>query len=188
MNVVSSRSDMLNYLKFVINYLFFYVGWAYCMYQASLGHPFQSFIVVVPILIFHLITVNSPLAELFIIISISMVCTLFDSLMLIFGFIHYSAGISSFPWMAPPWLTAIWMLFAMCLNHSLSWLRSIPFFAAIMGSAAVVICYIGANKVGVIYFPGRENISALLLIAIFWMLFFPFSLKYSNWIKHKINR
>lgn len=171
----------------VLNYVFFYIGWVISLQQASQGKPYLAPLVVGAILIIHLFTVKNVLAEILVIICVSLLGTFLDTLYILFGAVHYQAGYFTIPWLAPLWLTGIWALYAMCLNYSLSWLKKYKFTAALLGGLCAVICYSGAERTGAITILAPK-IVFLGFIGLLWFFLFPLSLRFSLWILDKWER
>ncbi len=74
---------------------------------------------------------------------------------------------------APLWILAMWVAFALTLNHSLAFLQARPAVAAVFGAIAAPLAYLGAERgFGAVAFsapPWRP----LSLLAIGWALALP---------------
>lgn len=93
-----------------------------------------------------------------------------DSLFAAFGWLAYEpAG----PWAyaAPAWIAAIWLGFAMTLNHSLAFLRRRLGLAAVFGLAGAPLAYWSAGRAfGVLAFADP---AVMLAVGAAWMLVLP---------------
>lgn len=67
---------------------------------------------------------------------------------------------------APYWMLALWIAFATTLNHSLSWLMSRPFAAAIAGAIGGPLAYLAGGKIGALTMAVPA--AAMPLIALLW--------------------
>ncbi len=84
------------------------------------------------------------------------------------------------PWpesVAPPWIVAMWLGFALTLNHSLARLRSLPWLAAALGAAGAPLAYLAAARgFGAVQFVG-DPLPALLAVSLAWTLVVPLLLR-----------
>lgn len=154
------------------------------MQQASYGHPFVGPMFVAAMLVFHLVFTRPFLPEVIVIASVTAVCTLIDSLYIDLGMLAFKSGYEHLPYIAPPWMSAIWVLYAMCLNHSLVWMNRFILPAAILGSFVAVACYKGGVEIGIVDFLISQKIG-LAIIGIVWLFLFPLSLKFSRFVLGK---
>lgn len=165
----------------ILSFVFFYVGWGVCMQQAAAGKPWNGPLLVSAMILVHLFTVKNRGEELFLILSVAFFGSLTDSFYQITGLIEFaSAGILA-PWMAPVWIMSIWALFAMCLNHSLSWLGMHWLLASTFGSGGAMLSYLAGYKLGAAKFLYGPWI-VLPIIGGLWLFITPFILKYAAWL------
>lgn len=83
----------------------------------------------------------------------------------------------------PVWLVFIWFHFALCLNHSLAWLRRIPLaLVAVIGAIAGPASYLAGYRLGAVELPYGSVISGLVL-AVLWALLLPVFVQYSAKLK-----
>jgi hypothetical protein len=85
--------------------------------------------------------------------------------------IDYAAAM---PWprLAPGWIVALWMSFALTLNHSLSYLKTHAFVAAALGAIGAPLAYLAAAHWGALSFPA-PSAPALLMLAAGWAVITP---------------
>lgn len=156
----------------LINFLIFYIGWGFCLAGAVKGRPFVGPVLVAGLLLYHLVQTKFYRPDLVLIPLMAILGTLNDSLYLNLGLVHYAGGYELFPYLAPLWITAIWVLFAMSVNHSLIWLSySLP-LAALFGAGGGAMSYFAGKRVGAISFPHGEVVT-LLGIALVWFFLMP---------------
>ena len=67
---------------------------------------------------------------------------LLDGALAASGWLHYASPLLSLP--APVWILALWLAFAMTLNHSMAFLRGKPVMAALLGGIGGPLAYLGA--------------------------------------------
>jgi hypothetical protein len=99
-----------------------------------------------------------------------------------FGFVvdtlQASAGLYTFsatsdlPWLCPPWMVALWMLFAATLNGSMEWLAGRYRLAAVLGALCGPLSYLAGGRLGAIALSSDTTLS-LGVIAVVWALVMP---------------
>ncbi len=164
----------------IINFAFFYFGWGVCLKQASAGRPFDGAFVVLLLLAIHLYLVKERVQEAYLIIIVTFFGTCLDTVYSLTGIIKYAGEYTHLPWLAPIWLSSIWALFAMSLNHSLSWLYGRWVLASLLGASGAVFTYIAGAKVGAATFLISET-TTLIVVGVIWFFLFPALLFFSHW-------
>jgi hypothetical protein len=95
-----------------------------------------------------------------------------DSLFLAMGWTLYSPA-GPLPFLVPGWIAAIWLSFAMTLNHSMSFLRQNPWLAGVLGMVGAPLAYWSASRgFGVLSF-GQPTGYVLLAMGLCWSLLLP---------------
>ncbi|MGH8042656.1 MAG: DUF2878 domain-containing protein [Rudaea sp.] len=87
------------------------------------------------------------------------------------GLLDYSAAVP-WPQLAPVWIVALWMSFALTLNHSLAWLKSHASAAALLGAIAAPLAYLAAAHWGALAFA-QARLPTLLVLAAVWAVLTP---------------
>lgn len=88
------------------------------------------------------------------------------------GWLQYAPA-AAWPLAAPPWIAALWVGFAMTLNHSLAFLRGEPRLAALLGLVGGPLAYWGAAQgFGVVSLPAPAGMT-LLALGLAWAAFLP---------------
>lgn len=93
-----------------------------------------------------------------------------DSLLLNLGLVDYSAN--AWTRLAPLWIVALWVNFALTLNHSLAWLQQRWVVAALFGAVGGPLAYLAGSALGAATFP-RGTAAALIALGIVWALASP---------------
>jgi hypothetical protein len=92
---------------------------------------------------------------------------LLDGLMARLNLLHYAAASWALPPAgAPLWILALWVAFALTLNHSLRWLRGRMLCAALLGLLGGPLAYLAAARIaGALTFvaPAWHALTALAL-------------------------
>lgn len=168
----------------VINYLFFYFGCGICLQQAAVGRPYDGALVVAGLFTIHLLTCSHKFNEFLTVMLIALIGTAIDTLFQASGFIQYAGNYAFAPWLAPIWITSIWVLLAMCLNSSLSWLHGHWIWAAVLGAVGACLSYLAGAKLG----AARINTSlpvAFIILGSVWIWLFPLTLWIASKLKFK---
>lgn len=78
------------------------------------------------------------------------------------------------PWahLAPIWIIALWMSFALTLNHSLAYLKTHALVAAGLGGIGAPLAYLAAAHWGALAFPASA-LPSLILLAAVWAVLTP---------------
>lgn len=95
-----------------------------------------------------------------------------DSVLVASGWLAYSPA-GPFYALAPIWIGAIWLSFALTLNHSLAFLRQHRGFSALLGLAGGPLAYWSAAKAfGVIKFA-QPVLTTTVVLGLCWALLLP---------------
>lgn len=99
-----------------------------------------------------------------------------DSAFAAAGWLAYAAP-GPWPFAAPAWIAAIWLAFAMTLNHSMGFLRRHALAASLLGLAGAPLAYWGASRgFGVLGFA-EPVVDSLLAVGLAWALLLPVILR-----------
>jgi hypothetical protein len=105
--------------------------------------------------------------------------TLVDSLYSYAGLIAYKAPYAACPKVAPLWIASIWVLYAMCLNHSLVWMRGRWWLAAVCGAGGAFFSYLAGERLGAAEFLAPREV-VLGVVSAVWAIVTPLSLWYAE--------
>ena len=154
--------------KTLINLGLFQLGWMVCV----LGGNLYAVVYTLLALSLHYWLVLDDQREWRLIAAVVVVGCLWDIAMAQSGVIRYGGG-----WLAgiPPWLVCLWVLFATTFMHSLRWLRSFPWLAAVLAATLGPASYwFGANIADA---ELRTPLwGSLGFMAMGWALLFPLGL------------
>ena len=70
---------------------------------------------------------------------------------------------------APSWILALWLGFALTVNHSLGWLQEKPWLAALLAALFAPVSYLAGERLGAVTVA---NPSGLLLVSVAWCALF----------------
>jgi hypothetical protein len=166
--------------RVIINFLLFQTGWFATIYGAANGLPWVGVAVVVPILMWHLVTSSLWQAELKLMLALAVIGAVLDQSLLFLGLVTFPpAG-----WPAsllPVWMVMLWMLFATTLNVSMRWMGGRYAIAIVFGAVGGVLAYLAGEKLGAILL--HDHVS-LLMIALNWALAMPLAVYLAGYFSH----
>jgi hypothetical protein len=149
----------------------FYVGWFACVAGAGRGQLWLGPVVVGVLVTGHLLLARDRIREATLFLAIGLFGFAVDTLQASAGLYAFT-GTSILPWMCPPWMVALWMLFATTLNGSMAWLAGRHRLAAVLGAVCGPLSYMAGARLGAIELQANVLMS-LAGIALVWGLAMP---------------
>jgi Protein of unknown function (DUF2878) len=153
----------------ILNFGLFHCGWLLCVVGAARGHLWLGPAFAAAFLALHLRVVSTPTTEARLIAAAGLFGFTIDTL-LASGGVYAFAGTSVMPWLSPPWMVALWMIFATTLNTSMAWLVGRPLLAAMLGAIFGPASYVTGARLGAIEMGASGG---LAVIAIVWAIAMP---------------
>lgn len=155
----------------LLNFVGFYAGWFLCVAGAAAGYLWLGPLATVVLLAAHLKFASTSLGEWRLLLTAGALGFLIDTTQASLGLFQFT-GTSFLASVCPPWMVALWMLFAATLNHSLSWLKDRYLIGAVLGALSGPLSYVAGARLGAIELGPSLTIS-LLGIAVAWGLAMP---------------
>ena len=159
-----------------LNVVLFQVGWFGCVLGAAKGWPWLGVAVALVIVAFHLMRAANLVTELTLVTITLVIGALADSLLLQTGWIAYPSGMLM-DGVAPPWILALWLLFATTLNVSMRWLKQRAWLAVVLGAICGPLSYWGASRLGAVQFA--DPLPLVLALTVTWALIMPLLMRLS---------
>ncbi len=151
------------------NYFAFYAGWLACVFGAAWGQPLLGTAVAAACILLHVACSADRGREMALVITVGGLGFLVDTAQALGGVLQFgSSGISA--WLCPPWLVAIWMLFATTLNGSMQWLAGRYLLAAALGAVCGPLSYIYGARLGALT---AVSDNAIGVLAVVWAILMP---------------
>jgi len=154
----------------IANFIAFQCGWFACVLGAAYGWPLAGTATAGAIVVWHVLRALRPAEELKLIMIALALGALWDSSLAAIGWIDFTSG-TLVAGLAPPWILALWALFATTLNASLEWLKGSAPMAALLGAIAGPLSYWAGVRLGAIEFVAP--LPALVALAIGWGVMTP---------------
>jgi hypothetical protein len=160
------------------NLVAFQAGWLACVLGAANNLGWPGPLAVIIFLSLHLWYLPDPARYLRFCAVVGLLGLAIDTTLGASGIFAFHA--SPFPaWACPPWLTALWMMFAGTLPLSLNWLTERPQLASLLGAVGGPASYYAGAAQGALDFPG-PTVTSLLILASVWGILMPVLLRLKN--------
>ena len=154
----------------VVNFVAFQLGWFACVLGAAHAYPWLGVWVAIVIVAGNIAWSARPFAEAGFIALALLAGAAWETLLLASGALQYSAG-SLLPGLPPPWILALWALFASTLNVSLGWLQGRWLLAAVLGGLSGPASYWAGARLGALNIV--DPLIFVLMLAAGWAVLTP---------------
>ena len=159
------------------NAIFFQITWFACVFGSANNLIWPGLLCCVAFAIWQLMPKRRHAKDIRVVILAILLGLAIDSSWVQLGLLNYS---HQWPHsaLAPLWIIALWVAFALTINHSLSWLTKHPLLPALMGLIGAPLSYLAGQKLGAIHF-NDDPMFVLCSLAIIWAL--AISILYFRW-------
>jgi hypothetical protein len=140
-------------VKNLTNFLLFQVGWFACVKGAERGDMWIGPLVVGAIVAVHLRFVAQPSGrrrELAFVVLVAVVGLVADTGLRALGATSYPTSMEWGHAVVPPWIIALWALFATLPFHSMRWLARRPLMAIALGAVGGPLSYLSGVRIGAV--------------------------------------
>jgi hypothetical protein len=155
----------------LVNFVVFQIGWFCSVVGAAKGWTFLGPAVVAAIVGFHLVRSPEKVREAKFLFGVAVMGTVVDSLLAASGLVAYR-GAYGIGWLAPAWITAMWLNFGTTIRVSLSWLAQRYTLAAALGIIGGPLTYLAAARLGAVALTPPHW--SLTVLALTWGAVLPF--------------
>lgn len=157
--------------RLAVNLLAYQAGWAAAVLGAAHGRPWLGAGAALLLVVMHLALTRPVLPELRLVVAVTVLGCAVDTAQAALGVFRF--GEPGWPaWLCPPWLAAVWALFATTLRVGLRWLRSRPVHAALLGAIGGPLAYGGGVRLGAVTADWPAG-WMLLELALLWAALVP---------------
>lgn len=156
----------------IINFVAFQVCWLACVWGAANGWWWLGPLAVLAFGAWQLNKTHVRDSDLRLVGIAALLGFLVDSGFILAGLVEYA---SPTPWtdLAPVWIIAMWIGFALTLNHSMDWLAGKPWLAAGLGAiGGPMAYYVGGMVWGAMTFEA-PLVLVLVAIGVVWAAVTP---------------
>ena len=176
----------MKYIFYIFNVFGFKLCWWACVLETVNNQKFLGPLLISGYLTIHIFSISKNLrkAEIYLLLIAGILGTFVDSLLLNFNILSYEGMYDSINFIAPLWITGMWVGFTATLNHAFKNIMEKYFTQTILGIVAGPIAYITGNGLGAIKFNNiySDNF-IILIIAVVWGISFPVLCLISNKIR-----
>lgn len=151
-------------LKPLVNAVLFQCAWFACV----LGGHSLWLLVAVAVLAIHLLWTSSWHQEGQVILAVTLLGTVIDTVLRTFGVFHFSMPGP----LIPLWLVLLWALLATTLRHCLGWSAQPWWRASLLGAVGGPLSYYAGSQLAGVSF-GYGTLPTLIGLALLWALIFP---------------
>ena len=136
------------------NFLLFQATWSVAVLGAARGHMWLGPVAALTFLTLHLKMIggnSERRREASYAVAVGLLGTLADTALYATGATTYPTSEGAWPYLAvPPWITSLWVAFALLPRFSLGWLRLRPGLAALLGAVGGPLSYFGGTRFGAV--------------------------------------
>ena len=157
-------------MRFVINLVAFQLGWLACVLAGAHEMPWLGVGLASVIVALHLRLATRPAIELWLLLAVAGIGSLWDGLLVGLGLVAYPSGMVA-AWLPPIWMMALWLVFATTLNVALRWLRGRWVLAALLGAVGGPFAFYTGSQLGGVVFV--DIAAALPIIGAGWLVMTP---------------
>lgn len=168
-------------MRNLVNFVLFQVGWFACVLPAAEGRMWLGPLAVAAIVALHLGFVSREgerARELRYVLLVGLLGLVLDTGLRAVGAIRYPT--SEAVWssaLAPPWITALWVLFATLPFHSLQWLKGRTALAVGLGAVGGPLSFLAGSRSGAVGFATEPALTWICLAVEYavvtpWLLHF----------------
>lgn len=155
-----------------LNFFGFKAAWWGCILGAGWDKPWLVLVSMGAFLVVHYAVFKPTREETRFLIVLGLLGTGIDTLKASVGLIGYATGYSGINWLAPFWITALWVGFGATMGHSMNFLSGRPLLAFVLGAVFGPISYLTGFGFGAVWFP-RGDWLALTVIGLVWGISLP---------------
>ena len=105
------------------------------------------------------------------VLGIALLGTFVDTIQAFFGIFVFESGYWSF-WVAPFWITVMWMQFATLFHYALGWLAGRYVLSSVLGLIGGPAAFLTGERLGGVIFPDGHRYS-LSVLALVWAVVLP---------------
>lgn len=158
--------------KKIINNISYQIIWWVSVLGAIFNYPLAGLLMMVPVLIIHFLYIAKDKREIYLLLFAAIAGTAMDTMLNISNIVSYNGTFEFASWLAPLWITSMWVGFSMTVNHSLSWLANKKLVGVIMGMIFGPLAYFAGQRYGAVTLNG-SSILYITILSVTWGLIIP---------------
>ena len=131
----------------LVNFVAFQIGWWCSVVGAGKGWTLLGPAVVTVVVILHLVRSPEPAREAKFLFAVALIGTAVDSGLAASSLLAYKGGYG-IVWIAPAWITGMWLNFGTTIHASMGWLADRYILAAVLGAIGGPLTYRAGASLG----------------------------------------
>lgn len=135
----------------LVNFAGYQLLWVAAVYGAARDWPRAAWCVLIPMVLLSSLLSGRCRDDLKMLLAGAVACLVFEPLWLAPALIHYVHWHRH--WLAPGWIWALWLGFAVSFNYCLAWLRQRLWLAALFGAVGGVVSVTIGVRIGAASLP-----------------------------------
>ena len=164
--------------RWLSNAIGFQLVWVACVAGAARGWWWAGPLALAIFAIVELQGSRAPRIDVTMMAGAAVLGFALDTLWLRYGLLRFATPLPS-SLLAPVWIVALWMAFALTLNQSLAGLRPRPVLAAAFGAIGGPLSYAAAERLGAVTLI-EPRWTTLAVLAFAWGLLTPLLLRFAS--------
>jgi hypothetical protein len=155
----------------LLNIALYQAGWFAVVLGAAHRRPWLGLATALALFAIHVLAARARRDELLLGVVAGALGYCIDTFLQGVGVLAFDTG-RVVPWLAPPWLIALWLQFATLLRFSLCWLDGRPALAGLLGLVGGPLAFLSGQRLGAVTFPAGTPI-ALAALGLVWAAVTP---------------
>jgi hypothetical protein len=159
-------------LKLIVNIVLWNIVWFVTIFGAAKGYAYAGPLAAAAVYVFHMLCMSTNrLYDTLLVIILVLMGLVADTLVAALGALDFGPLAVAGP-LAPPFMLALWVNFALLLNYALRWLKGKYPVAIILGAVGGPMAYYTGSRIGAVTLPGQLWY-CLLIIGLEWAIAMP---------------
>jgi hypothetical protein len=159
-------------LKLIVNIVLWNIVWFVTIIGAARGYGYAGPLAAAGAYVIHMLFVSrTRLYDTVLVVLLVVLGLIADTLVAAVGAIDYGPLAVAGP-LAPPFMLALWVNFALLLNYALRWMKGRYLVAVVMGAVGGPMAYYTGSRFGAVALPGPLWY-CVLVIGLEWALVMP---------------
>ncbi|MDE2271654.1 MAG: DUF2878 domain-containing protein [Xanthomonadaceae bacterium] len=158
-------------MNFWLVFIAYEAAWCAAVIGAGAGHAWPGVVAIAFFAAWRLLASRQRAVETRLVFVALLLGLVFDAVLAAAGFVDYAAA---WPWpLAPAWLTALWVAFALTIVPLFGYLHGRPWMAALFGAIGGPLAYLGAARGWQAVTLVAPSWHALAALAVGWAVAMP---------------
>ncbi|MEM1089407.1 MAG: DUF2878 domain-containing protein [Pseudomonadota bacterium] len=164
-----------------LNFVAFQICWIACVWGGAHGYWWLGIVAVALFAVWEMTRSHSAAADLKLLSVVLVLGIVVDTMYVQLGLLTFATPVPS-EQLAPVWIWAMWVSFALTLNHSMAWLKGKTLLAVVFGAIGGPFAYwIAASAWDAAFINPDKVLLAYGVIGVAWAALTPALLKLASY-------